>query len=413
MEREEKQQALGLRILQTCRAELCELFPYLDSAFSSLDWQFSREKGFCTDAKKLCFSASELLRLYSRNPAAVRRGYLHMLLHCLFLHLFRPADAQPRLWDLACDMAVEQLIQREEQPRLAQDNAIRQACFAQMGAQALSAEEIQKLLACNAFPYPLEELEGAFRFDDHHGWEFAATPGVRRHWESLLLDAARKKAGKGKRGATAGSAEETVCPAPDARYDYRRFLQRFTFSREEVELDLESFDYIFYNLGMAYYGDMPLMEPLEYKEVRRLEELVIAIDTSGSCSPEVVGRFLAESYSILAEQGNFFRKMNVYFIQCDCTIQDVTQIRSKEDWLEYVRKITIRGRSGTDFSPVFALVEGLQKEKKLKDLKALLYFTDGDGAYPTQPPSFETAFVLPRETGHPELIPHWGRLLLI
>ena len=50
--------------------------------------------------------------------------------------------------------------------------------------------------------------------------------------------------------------------------------------REEVELDTESFDYIFYNLGMERYGNTPLIEPLEYKEVNRLEELVIAIDTS-------------------------------------------------------------------------------------------------------------------------------------
>ena len=59
----------------------------------------------------------------------------------------------------------------------------------------------------------------------------------------------------------------------ESKYDYRKFLQRFTFPREEVELDTESFDYIFYNFGMEQYGSMPLIEPLEYKEVRRLEEL--------------------------------------------------------------------------------------------------------------------------------------------
>ena len=43
----------------------------------------------------------------------------------------------------------------------------------------------------------------------------------------------------------------------------------------------------------------------------------------------------------------------------------------------------------------------------------MLYFTDGDGAYPTTPPDYETAFVLLKESGHRELIPAWGRLLLI
>ena len=158
---------------------------------------------------------------------------------------------------------------------------------------------------------------------------------------------------------------------------------------------------------------MPLIEPLEYKEVRRLEELVIAIDTSGSCSAETVGKFLAETYKILASQENFFRKMKVYFIQCDCLIQDVTRIGSREDWLDYARKIRIQGRGGTDFTPVFHYVQKLREARELKDLKALLYFTDGDGVYPSAPPDYETAFVLLKDTAHPELVPKWAKCLLI
>ena len=81
---------------------------------------------------------------------------------------------------------------------------------------------------------------------------------------------------------------------------------------------------------MEHYGNLPLIEPLEYKEVNRLEELVIAIDTSGSCDGETVRRFLGETYSILSEKENFFHKMKVYLIQCDCCIQDVKVIHSAE-----------------------------------------------------------------------------------
>ena len=59
---------------------------------------------------------------------------------------------------------------------------------------------------------------------------------------------------------------------------------------------------------MEHYGNIPLIEPLEYKEVNRLEELVIAIDTSGSCSGETVQRFLGETYGILSEKENFFQQ---------------------------------------------------------------------------------------------------------
>lgn len=413
MAREERQQTLALRILETCRAELCEMFPYFDTAFAFLNWQLHGEELFAVDGKNLHFSVPGLLRLYSQEPAAVRRGYLHMLLHCLFLHLFRPGDVDGGLWDLACDMAVEQLIEQEAQPRLAQENAVRRDCLARMGEKALSAEQIVRLLKEEFFPYSLPELQAAFAFDDHSGWAAIPRDGVRSHWEQMLLDAAQNKAGKGKRGTTPGSLTEEPQEIMDPKYDYRKFLRRFTFPREEVELDTESFDYIFYNFGMTHYGSMPLIEPLEYKEVRRLEELVIAIDTSSSCSAEVVSRFLSETYAILSRQENFFRRMKVYFIQCDCVIQDVALIQSREEWLDYAKKIQIRGRSGTDFTPVFDYVETLRQKKELKNLKALLYFTDGDGAYPTKPPDYETAFILLKDSGHPELIPRWGRLLLI
>lgn len=109
MVQDEKQTELCLRILQTCRAELCDLFPYLDAAFDCLRWRLGAEPGFSVDGQAMYFPVRETLECYSREPAALRRGYLHMLLHCLFLHLFKPAR---EMWDLACDMAVEQMIER-------------------------------------------------------------------------------------------------------------------------------------------------------------------------------------------------------------------------------------------------------------------------------------------------------------
>ena len=195
--------------------------------------------------------------------------------------------------------------------------------------------------------------------------------------------------------------------------DYTDFLRRFGAQNEVLQLSEDEFDLIYYTYGLHTYGNVPLVEPLEYRDDKRIREFVIAIDTSGSCSREVVSRFLSETYAILSRQENFFRRMKVYFIQCDCLIQDVALIRNREDWLAYEKKIRIRGRGGTDFTPVFDYVEKQRQRKELKDLKALLYFTDGDGAYPTTPPDYETAFVLLKESGHRELIPAWGRLLLI
>lgn len=403
MEQNEKKAALCGEIIRACREELCDLFPQLDGAFACLTWAAAEQRGFRVDGDTVWYHPDDLTRLYARSPGALRRGYLHMLLHCLFLHLYS-GHTHDRLWNLACDMAVENLMEKQEMPRLF-DGKNRDFLH-NLDENLQSAEQIYEYLKENGSP-----PEADFAFDDH-SWT-SVGQGSRETWERQLLSAFGQKTGQGRRGRTPGGEEEVPVGKEGGEFDYRRYLSRFTFLREEVQLDLDSFDYAYYQLGLERYGSMPLVEPLEYREVRRLEELVIAMDTSGSCSAEIVGKFLAETYKILASQENFFRKMKVYFIQCDCIIQDVTKIESREDWLDYAKKIRIQGRGGTDFTPVFDFVKTLRETRELKDLKALLYFTDGDGFYPSAPPEYETAFVLLKDTGHPELVPKWAKTLLI
>ena len=405
MEQKEKKTALCGEILGVCRAELCDLFPHLDGAFACLTWVEAEQRGFRVDGDVVWYHPDDLIGLYARSPEALRRGYLHMLLHCLFLHLYS-GHTDDRLWNLACDIAVENLIEKQKMPRLSHGK--NRDFLRNLDENTQSAEQIYEFLKESGNALPPEE---DFAFDDH-SWT-SIGQGSREKWEQQLLCASGQKTGQGRRGRIPGGGEEVPLEDEGGEFDYRSYLSRFTFLREEVQLDLDSFDYAFYQLGMECYGSVPLVEPLEYQEVRRLEELVIAMDTSGSCSAEIVGKFLAETYKILASQENFFRKMKVYFIQCDCLIQDVTRIESREDWLDYAKKIRIQGRGGTDFTPVFDYVKTLRETRALKDLKALLYFTDGDGFYPSAPPDYETAFVLLKDTGHPELVPKWARTLLI
>lgn len=418
-EKESRQSDLGLRILQNCRNELYSFFPYLDGAFACLACRSDKAiPGIATDKETLRFSPAFLTKAYGTSPAAVRRGYLHILLHCLYLHIFRGETYQKRQWDLACDMAVEQIIEREAVPGLAVEKSpVRERCFRLMGERSLSAEELYYLLNQKRFPFSTEELEAAFAFDDHSLWDRKKDPvelvRIKEKWERAIAHAGKgKQELKRRRGKISGSGQEIIQPAHKSKYDYKRFLRRFAIPREEVELDTESFDYIFYHYGIEHYGNMPLIEPLEYKEVNRLEELVIAIDTSGSCSRETVQRFLGETYGILSEKENFFRRMKVYIVQCDCQVQDVAVIHSEEEWKQYSKEIEIHGRGGTDFRPVFRYVQELKEKKGMQNLKALIYFTDGDGMYPQSRPEYETAFAFVKETPKMDLVPPWALRLL-
>ena len=88
-------------------------------------------------------------------------------------------------------------------------------------------------------------------------------------------------------------------------------------------------------------------------------------------------------------------------------------IHSEEEWKAYSRNIRIQGRGGTDFRPVFTYVQEQRQKKELKNLKALIYFTDGDGLYPQAKPEYETAFVFLKKTDKMDLVPGWATKLLI
>ena len=153
---------------------------------------------------------------------------------------------------------------------------------------------------------------------------------------------------------------------------------------------------------------MPLIEPLEYKEEKKIEELVIAIDTSESCEGDTIKTFLEETYSILLNNESFFRKFNVHIIQCDAGIQRDFKAQSKEDVERFMDNFQISGMGGTDFRPTFEYVEKLIEDGEFKNLKGLIYFTDGWGVFPKKMPSFETAFVFIDEEYNDKTVPPWA-----
>ena len=431
-EREAHYRELGSQILYTCRNEICARFPFFSAGIAALSCEITGEvkptealepqeiHGIGTNGSKLWAEPLFLIRTWAKNPGKLKRGYLHILFHCLYLHPFYGERANKRLWKVACDLAAELLLKANLPEKLweipAREKKALEEILEYFGGKPLSAEVLYRRLEKENIPFSLEEMEKVLTFDDHSLWNLYPEKKAQNksRWEKILTyTTAGKERQKHRIGANPGNREEELEQLYKSRYDYRKFLKKFAFPREEIQLDEESFDYIFYYFGMEHYKNLPLIEPLEYKEVNRLEELVIAIDTSGSCSKELVQRFLGETYQILSTRENFFRKMKVYIIQCDCCIQSVAVIHSEAEWKEYVRNVRIQGRSGTDFVPVFTYIKKEQERKELKNLKALIYFTDGDGIYPGQKPDYETAFVFVKKNENMKYVPNWAYKLVI
>lgn len=216
-------------------------------------------------------------------------------------------------------------------------------------------------------------------------------------------------------GDSAGNLMQSLRAMNREKYDYTEFLKKFAVMGEVMRLNQDEFDYIFYSYGMKMFPEkrMPLIEPLEYKDDKRIREFVIAIDTSGSVQGEMVQAFLQKTYNILQSTESFFSKINLHIIQCDASIQEHVRITTKEEFENYLKGMRLKGFGGTDFRPVFHMVDELIRTKQLTDLKGMIYFTDGYGTFPERMPSYRTAFVFVDDGVSIPEVPTWAIRLVL
>ena len=219
-------------------------------------------------------------------------------------------------------------------------------------------------------------------------------------------------------GKGAGLLTQNLREVNRERYDYSEFLKKFAVRAEMMKLNPDEFDYNFYTYGFALYENMPLIEPLEYREVKRIREFVIAIDTSGSTSGSLVQTFVQKTYNILKSTESFFSKINLHIIQCDAEIQEDVKITTQQEFDAYLKQMQLHGLGGTDFRPVFAYVNHLVDKKEFDNLKGLIYFTDGYGSFPQKMPSYDTAFVFVEDEQNPSTsnnyeVPSWAMKLVL
>ena len=423
--REQEYVDLCVRILSDARTELYLHMRFLDISLGSLrfeaDWTMEQAG---TDGYRILYNPEYLCRLYRQGRARVCRLYLHMVLHCLFSHLDTRGRRAREYWDLACDIAMESILDGLHQKCVHRPSSpFRREVYRRLRQKlkVLTAEGIYQVLQEAALTQQqYERLTEEFREDSHEFWEQAPPPGLpvprQNHWKDSREKLQTELEAMGQKEQGDGEGDELlqqVRAENPERYDYRRFLRKFTVLREEVMLDEDSFDYIYYTYGMNRYGNMPLIEPLETKEVSRIEDFVIAVDTSMSCSGDLVRRFLEETCAVLEESESYFKKVNIRILQCDDQVRSDVRIENRQQLQDYMEHFVIRGMGGTDFRPVFEHVAALTRQGAFTKLKGLLYFTDGKGIYPLKKPPYDTAFVFLKDQYEDESVPPWAIKLVL
>ena len=451
-EEEARLDRIARRIIVLSRSTIVVNMRYLDSAVFKL-MPVPGALSLATDGRFLFYDPEFLLHEYQQEKSVIARDLLHVVLHCIFQHAFIHEAVKQEYWDLAVDIAVENLINDQDLDCFRCEREISQKKVLQslnIPFQTLTAERIYRwLLESGKEAEEVETLRKFFKADEHDLWYFhdpSDTPGPvnnpqqqekpehdptedlppqdndggddksqkEQEWEDISkrvqvdMETSSRKA-----GSESSSMLMELKELHRERYDYATFLRKFSVLGEEIMINDDEFDTVFYTYGLELYGDMPLIEPLEYKEVNRIRDFVIVIDTSASTSGDLIQKFMQKTYNILKASENFFKQVNLYLIQADMEVREVTYIDDLSKLEQYIAHLDLKGKGGTDFRPAFEYVNTLLEQEKFRKLKGLIYFTDGYGTFPQRKPPYDTAFVFMRDESYEPEVPPWAIKLVL
>lgn len=438
-----KIEKLAKDILILSRNTLLVNLRFLDMALSQFKLVPIECSTFLTDGKHIFYNPSYILKCYKTEKEVMARDFLHIVLHCVFKHMYTNPNLEHTYWDLACDIAVENMIAELNIASVTAKREKQQEKYLlaiKQELQQVTAERVYAFLKGTVTnPKEIEQIRDLFTADNHEVW-YMYEKEIESRYE--LISNSRQSRGqaegfKGKcemanvwqqiaermqvdlmtfgkqRGFNPGTIMQNLKAVNREKYDYTMFLKKFAVMGETMKINDNEYDYIFYTYGLQLYKKMPLIEPLEYKEIKAIKEFVIAIDTSGSTSGDLVQRFVQKTYNILKSTESFFTKINLYIIQCDAEIQEIKKITNQKEFDHYLKTMKIHGLGGTDFRPVFEYVEKLRQKQEFLNLKGMIYFTDGYGEFPVKKPDFETAFVFVDDEYNNFDTPPWGIKLIL
>lgn len=327
--------------------------------------------------------------LVGRTPEELQWLIAHLALHRQLRHFEgRRRDA---LWDAACDLEVIARLRALglPEPRELAGCAAPRGWSAERLADALRAGTLSPPPALDAHESTVEALEAASPEDAVPGGgegarEEQGTASTQDETEDISLRAFEPgdsgtpgPAGQGGLLAT-GHRLLPVAGVPVAGVAWRAVLDPW--------------------LSRVLFGERRYDRPSRRRESSeflwpgeggRTAELAVALDVSGSIDAERLAHFINELAALRA-----MLPLDIYVLAADTHVRWAREVAPHEA----LHLPDAAGGGGTDFRPVF---EWLEARGRPPD--ALLYFTDGEGRYPSQAPSWPVLWIVP-----PGIEPPWG-----
>ena len=170
-EKQEKRSKLALDVLNLSRNTLIVNLRFLDMALSRFTYHEIPENTLLTDGEYLLYNPMHILQNYKLAKEIPVRDYLHVVMHCVFRHMFMDPTLNRVYWDLACDIAVENVITDLNLKAVTSSREKQQAQYIaaiKSELKYVTAEKIYGYLQ-QAMPDPdtIAQIRGFFYGDNH------------------------------------------------------------------------------------------------------------------------------------------------------------------------------------------------------------------------------------------------------
>ena len=326
-----------------------------------------------TDGRKIFFNEKFLYSLSSKEQNALM---LHEVLHMALLHVTRRQNRDPYIWNIAADIVVNDLIERNTSFPLPQ-GAITDTRFQDKSVEyiyeALLKSKKEYKLVINDILQPGNSghSEGDTNLSEPLSQEEADE--IESFWKDkmeILKNSSEHNLSNGKGSLPAG-IEQEISTILEPEVDWRHALWKYV---GKTPADFDDLDRRFIYKGL--YLESLLTEAVEVS---------VCIDTSGSVSDELLMQFAGELKGILRSYPNV--KCSLFFADTD--LAGPYEI----DRIEQMPKAI--GRGGTSFVPFFDYLRKNGEENSLLgNNKLSIYFTDGYGDFPQQEPDNPTMWLV-------------------
>lgn len=352
---------------------------------------------FCTDGRTIRYNQEFLDSL---DDSELRGVLVHEVCHPAQGHLWRMGHRHLEKWNHACDYAVNQLLDDYANECRAKNRPVpwtlpEGTLLDKKLSDGLSSEEIY-----NRLPDPPPRggngsgcgqpggKAGPGQFEapkDANGNPLTkeALEQLAGDWKIATVQAANAAKSQGNCPA---SIRRFIDELVDPKIPWRELLREFL--RRPARDDFS------WRRPCRRYAHQGLILPGVYSE--QMGRFLIAVDTSGSITKELLAEFQSEVQSALDET----RPEAIDVVYCDAAINQIEEFRPDD-----TVQLEMKGGGGTSFVPVFEHAAAMDEPPV-----AIVYLTDLAGTFPDEPPDIPTMWA---NYGDGDKQPPFGELVKV